>query len=822
MSFTGRLGTPNSRFADIVFGAVDGFGPGSPDFRAHQLTSTVFRVLFSGQVTDAALDPSVYSLGSLAAPGTAHVPSVLSVEFYDELDDSVVLILDAPLTTTKQYSVSVSSVELLSGDYLLSTTRSFTANVVDPPRALGAFLSKRGEVDVLFDKPVGPFSGSATFAIADAAGGPAFAMTQATWIAESIPETTLRLRLPAGTPTALSFVITTSGVTDLSLNHSSEAVPLTLPLRSPLPFSLADLTQLQLTDAFVTDVSSDYFRTANIRVFFSCPVSGAGSIGAWSVSASTAHLHLDDQDGVAAPPATDLPSLITLLNQLKSGYLGHVTELEQIHVSPLSVTSRDAVDAPDATDQPSAIFLLNQLLVAIPDHYLRPRIHLYPDTINLFSIPQVDPSDLAGAIAAANLATASYGTHLLLEYPLQFSTAYHSPVGTITTYCQEAAPDLAFDVSGPFTYFADLRVVLDTEVPSLHVRATLTSEDGGSSCTPSDYTGSIVARPGGAPATVTSSLVSVDRWVDLRTDRNVSLVADAPMVIVGADGLEIPTDPSVLGSLPALIWAYNQALESYRQHIVPGAAGHQTNDVINLVSPMDYATLPLSSAMSAANGVRQKMIAHMASATIHYHADPSSITAPEATDLDSYMALVTDLTQVLASHLVRVGPHLYAGYRMVSAPVFDTIRLSSPSMKDGSTSRALGLLQDSYVYNGPPISPAPSVQAYRSHVERIDVPFTALAVRPSLASVLPQSGLSFDPVRGPVLGADQVLVFFSKPMREVPVTPMALPITGGPIQPLGSGWVSPVLASVAVTKMEPIPYSVTAVGLTDQAGNVIY
>jgi hypothetical protein len=822
MPFTGRLGTPNSRFADIVFGAVDGFGPDSPDFRAHQLTSAAFRILFNGQVTDSALDPSVYSLASLASPGTAHVPAILSVEFYDELDDSVVLVLDAPLTTTTQYAVSVSSVEMVSSDYLLNTARSFTANVVDPPRALGAFLSKRGEVDVLFDKPVGPFSGSATFTIADAAGGPAFAMTQATWASESIPETTLRLHLPAGTPTALSFVIATSGITDVSLNHSSETVPLTLALRSPLPFSLADLTQLQLTDAFVTDVSSDFFRTANVRVFFSCPVSGAASTGAWSVSASTAHLHLDAQDGVAAPPATDLPSLITLLNQLRAGYAGHVTALEQIHVSPLSVTSKDAISAPAATDQLSSVRLLNQLLVAIPDHYLRPRVHLYPDTINLFSIPQVDPSDLAGAIAASNLVAASYKTHLLLEYPLQFSTAYHSPVGSITAYCRESAPNLAFDVSGPYTYFADLRVVLDTEVPSLHVRATLTSEDGGSSCTPSDYTGSIVARPGAAPAVITSSLVSVDRWVDLRTDRNVSLVAGAPMVIVGADGLEVPTDPTVLGSLPVLIWAYNQALEAYQQHIVPGAAGHQVTDVINLVSPTDYASLPLASSMSAANGVRQKVMAHMASATIHYHADPSAITAPEATDLDSYMALVADLTQVLASHLVRVGPHLYAGYRMVSAPVFDTVRLSSPSMKDGSASRAVGLLQDSYVYNGPPVVPAPSVPAYRSHVESVDLPFTALAVRPSLASVLPQSGLSFDPVRGPVLGADQVLAFFSKPMREVPVTPAALPITGGPIQPLGSGWVSPVLASVAVTKMEPIPYSVTAVGLTDHAGNLVY
>jgi hypothetical protein len=821
MAFTGRLGTPNSLFANIVFAAVDSVGPTTSDTRAHQLTSTAFRVLFGAQVTDSALDLSVYSLASLAAPGTAYVPALLSVEFYDELEDSVVLTLDAPLTTTKQYSVLVSSVDTVYGPSIVGLSASFVANVVDPPRAVGAFLSKRGEVDVLFDKPVGPFSSAATFFIADAAGGPSHAMTQSPWAPESIPVTTLRLQLPAGTPTANAFVVETSGVTDVSMNSSSETVPLTLAVRSPLPYSRADLVQLQLTDAFVTDVSSDFLRTANVRVFFSCPVSGAGVTGAWSVAASGAHLFPDATDTVSAPPATDLPTLIALLNQLRTAFDGHVV-IDQVHSAPEKVTVLDSVIAPVATDLPSAAVLLNALLLSVPSHYARPRAHLYPDSINSFSLHPVGPSDLLGACAAANVVSVSYRTHIMSEYPLRFSTAYRAPVGPIVTYCQATSPNLALDVSGPYTYFADLKVLLDTEAPSVHVRATLTSEDGGSSCTPSDYTGSIVARPGGSPAIVTSTLVTVDRWVDVRTDRDVSLLAGFPVSIVGQDGLEIPTDPSVLGSLAALLWAYNQALESYRQHIIPGAAGHQTNDVINTVALSDYGTLPLAGAISSANSVRQKIVAHMASATIHYHADPSSLTAPEAFDLESYTVLIADMTQVLAGHLVRVGPHVYAGYRMVSAPVFDTVRLASPFMLDGSSSRVVGRIQDSYVYNGPPVVPAPSVPAYRSHVGPLDVPFVALAVPPSLASALPVSGLSFDPVRGPVLGSDSVQAFFSKPMREVPVTALNLPITGGSIRTLGSGWVSPVLASLAVTKMDPILYAVTAVGLTDLAGNGVY
>jgi len=815
MAFTGRLGTPNSRFADIVFAAVDGFGPAAPDFQAHQLTSRRFRVLFNLQVTESALSAAAYSL---SAVGSGTVPPIVSVTWYDETHDSVVIEVSAPLTTSAQYTVSVSSVEGSDGDFVLSAAKNFTANVVDPPRARGAFLSKRGHVDVLFDKPVGPYSSGASFSIRDASGGPAVAMTQAAWGGEGIPETTLRLQIPAGVPTANAFVISTSAVEDYSQNTSAEDVPLTLVLRSPAPYSYADLTQLQLTDAFVTDVSSDFLRTANVRVFFSCPVQGATSRGSWSVFAEAAHRRTDDQDVLTAPPATDLPSLIVLLNDLKSVLNSHL-RIDQVH---LARATADLVTAPDASDLPTSVDLANALIGSLPGHMLRPRVHVYLDTVNAVSLAPVPPGDLPAAVSAANALALSYSGHLEEEYPLSFSEAYQSPIGDITAYAEELVPDLCMDVEGPHTYYADLRVILDVERPSLRVEASLTSEDGGSSCSPSDYTGNIVARSADHPVTVLSSLVSVDEAVSLRTDRNVDSVSDSPLVIVGEDGVEIPTTPELAATLPSLLWAYNNALEAYRRHIVPGAAGHQVDDDVNIVTPSDYAFLPLASAMSGANDVRQKVMAHMASAIYHYHADPTAVTAPPATDLESFAVLVADLAYVLSSHLVRVGPHVFAGYRMVSAPVFDVMVLSSAHMRDGTESRARGSLMDHHVYNGLPVSPPPAQPAARSHLVPVDLPFVALAVRPSLASALPQSGLSFDPVRGPKLEADAVQAFFSKPMREVPVTPANLSFTGGSIQFIGSGWVSPSLASVAVTRMENIPYSLVASGMTDVAGNEVY
>lgn len=816
MAFTGRLGTPNSRFADIVFAAVDGFGPAAPDFQAHQLTSRRYRVLFNLRVTDSALDPGVYLLAALS-PG-ALVPAMSSVTWYDESHDSVVVELVAPLTTSAQYSVTITSVEGVSGDFVLGATKNFTANVVDPPRARGAFLSKRGYVDVLFDRPVGPYSAAASFSMADASGGPSVPMAQAAWGPEGVPETTLRLQIPPAAPTAAAFVISTANVKDESSNSSSEQVPLTLALRSTPPFSYAELTQLQLLDAYVTDVSSDFLRTANVRVFLSCPVQSPSNVSSWSMFAEGAHGRTDDQDALTAPTAVGLPSLIVLLNDLKGKLNGHLV-LDQVHLGPAAA---DRVSAPNASDLPSSVVLANAIILSLPSHMARPRVHLYPDTVNRLVLQPVPPGDLQAAIAAANLLAASYSGHLLEEYPLAFSYAYQLPLGPITAYAEEAPADSAMDVEGPHTYYVDLRAVLDVEGPSVRVEATLTSEDGGSSCSPSDYTGNIVARSADHPLTVTSHLVSVDSGVDVRTDRGVRLSAERPLVVIGDDGLEVPTSSEVLASLPAILWAYNNALEAYRQHIVPGAAGHQSDDDVNTVVGPDFAFLPLSSSIASANDVRQKVMAHMASAVYHYHADPTAVTAPPATDLGSFVALVADLSQVLASHLVRVGPHSFAGYRMVSAPVYDVVRLSTSLMRDGSASRASGTLSDFHVYNGLPAVPAPSVPALRSHLVLVDVPFAALAVRPSLASALPQNGLSFDPVRGPRLEADAVQAFFSKPMREVPITPSNLSLSGGSIQVIGSGWVSPVLASVAVTRMESIPYSIVASGMTDAAGNDVY
>lgn len=791
-----------------------GYAPPLPTFRAHQLNSNSVRLLFDSQLSDSILDPSYYTITSLAPIGTAVVPPIESVTFYDTTLYSVVINFSSSLTSGTSYHINIDGAFSLEGTYIFAFN-NFDANTIDPPRATGAFLSKRGAVDILFNKPVGPYSALATFSIRNAAGGPGVSMSQLPWAGEDIPETTLRVELPPGMPTANSFVIDFINVVDESLNASSETVPLTLVLRTPPPYTYSDLTQFQILDAFVTDVSSDVFRTANVRVFFSCPV--ADSLydqSNWYLYISAGHQQIDTVNYLTEGPAFDLPSLILLVNDVKLQMNGHFS-IDQVHFAS---AVDDIIISPDAFDLDTSVTLINEIGMKLSSHMMRNKVHSY--LYDAFSFTPID-IDLLAAIDASYVIADSYYSHAMNdEYQLSFSTAYQSPVNPIIAYAQELIPDAAFDVSGPYTYFADLKVNLDSDFPPITIYASLMSEDTGSFINPRDY-GYIVARSASAPAIVTSHSISIDEWVEISTDRDVSVVTESPLTVTNPRGEKLPVSFSVHSSLPTLFWAFNNALESFRCHMIPAAAGHQINDTVNVITLNDYVMLPLSGAIASVNEVRLKIINHVSSAIFHYHSDPMNITAPSATDLDSLTILILDIISVLSSHLVKTGPHLYPGYRMISAPIRDKIRISVQGMINGETHTVSGFFQDEYVYNGLPKTPAPSNAISKHHLNETSFSFIGLAIRPSISSVLPMSGLITSIDESPQFGSDHLEVYFSKPMREIPVNSFNLPITGGLTQK-ESMWISPFVVSVAVTKMTTASYGISAIGLTDEAGNLVY
>lgn len=806
--FTGIPGSPNAVYGNVVLGAVSNFGATAPGMLAHQIEATKVRLVFGEPLTSSALSPARYVLASLAAPGTAVVPSIRSVAFGDESRSSVVLELFDPLTTGTDYSVEANGIWTESGFQIQSLGRNFTANVHAPAIAYGAFLSKRGAVDVLFDRDVGPNSAAATFQIRDAVGGPAVAMTQLAWGGESIPAGTLRLQLPPGMPTADSFVIEYAAVRDDSLNQSSGSVPLTLALRSPAPYDYADLTQLQIIDAFVTDVSSDYLQAGTVRVFFNAPTYAGDPLN-WTVSAKGAHRNADTVNPVTAPDAFDAPTLLTLVNQFKARFNAHLA-IELVHLAPASA---DFISMPDAMDLPTAYALINEAQAKLAAHFLRERVHSYKDTVNALVIGDVNT--FGHAVAVANISLkGKFNSHMAATYPMQLSGAYYF-LGQVSSYASSGF----WQVRGPHTWYADLRVRMDQDAIPVLVTASVTSEDGGSSTNPADYTGSIEARPLSDGARLQSVLVEPDSGLVARFDRQAELQGGDRVAVTGPGG-QVRSSAVSRTSYPVAMWAYNNAVFALLWHF-DNASIHQVQDLSHFVGPSDLATPDVATSIPVVNNIKAVLNAHMSSSVYHFGADFDLVTAPDATDEASLIVLMEAVRDAVASHDVIVGPHRAPGYRIVSAPYHDLLVVRAPAMRDLAEHRLTGRAHDRYEYNGiyKPVSDGQFSVRGREVV--LDAPFVGRATRPSLASALPRPGLVLTS-SGPRLESDFVEVWFSKDMAAVELTPATLPLTGGSVVQGPASWTGPRTAKIQIQRMAAVAYNLQAVGLTDDAGNPVY
>lgn len=848
MAFTGRLGSLNSKLGSIVLGFVDDFGAAAAGFTVHQLTSKKIRVNFGIKVLGGALDPSHYVLSTTAPPTVTKVPSVVSVSFYDENDRSVVVEYDLSLTYLSTYTMEVSNIIASTGDEIVRFSRNFVVNVQDPPLPIGAWQSKRGFVDLLFDRDVGPTSGASFFSIQDAAGGIPVPMIQVPWATTGAPATTLRLELPGGTPTANSFVVNYLGVKDASFNTDASAVPVPLTLApqrdvSP-PYSLASLLQLKVTSAVVLSANPKQFF-ATIRVFFNGPVGDAGNPLLWTVVLPGLHrTSIADPNVITAPVAIDLPSVILLANDGKAQFNAHIV-YPNFHVTD---DPSDAVTSPDATDLPTVITLLTELMAKFIAHQNKGiPVHTFR-TNNGFTGA---PTDLPSSISWANTFKADYADHQFIQRQAPFDLSLPSAIAGIEDHSKYGNPDTVFDVSSPFTYYVDLRVSADAEnfVLPFAILCGVTSEDGlstvvgvGSELFISSAVGDVSESfpMDFSPLLGDDSLfpriipffgnVSPERSVEVfMHGANFTLPETLNFSLAGPDGPVDLENVEVSASLPAILWALNEAIFSYSVHIAaPGLGGatHLALDTVNTITdPTDYARLPLPTFFSAANSLKAKMNAHMASPVFHFQPDFAQVRSADADDVPSLIALVDEIRRVLASHNLLIGPHSDPGQRNLTAPLYDVLRFFPSEMVAGDRYSVSGpVLTSLYLpgsfYEGTVIPQGSSGGTLVRNVSILGA-FLGLATRPSLASAVPRTGLVINE-EGAFYVPDAIEVYFSKPMRQVPLDPSNLSVTGGTILQKETGWVSEVLASVKVARMASIPYSVVAAGITDSSGNAVY
>lgn len=829
MAFTGKLGTKSSYLGNIVLGIADGLGVGPLGFDVHVLSAYEIRVRFTVRVTDSALDLGNYSLTSLAPPGTAVTPSIDDIRFQDEKQRAVILTVSPNMTTGTDYSLELTDVADETGDCLVNVARNFTANVPAPPKALGAFQSKRGFVDIVFDKPVGPYSSGATFGIRDATvPGPGVPMAQTAWAAEDVPEDTLRVSIPGGTPGASRYAIEFSGVTDESVNSSSGFVLLTLSIRSSPPFSLADLLQFQIVDAYVLGVDAEFLRFGIVRVFWNGPadVDTVSPESQFSAFQSGPHPEPDELNDITAPDAVDLPTLITLCVDIKAKFNAHLVQ-EDVH---LRDDLLNAVTSPDPVDLPGCIALLNEAQTSYLAHVTDTNFHIYRDFQNEFVNVPIGAGNLALAISVANLSLKpSFNDHLLEEQEVAFVVPQSGVMGKVSDHAVE--PSSSYDVRSAYSYFTDLHVGVISSLATVRIEASVMSQDTLSSTSTGDFTGNFTARAHAGPAAVQSHFVLPDESVELKVTGDLVLPNQSALSVVAPDLTELNVGTvSVEAFLPTVTASLNFLIVAFNYHI-SGSSGavHAQSDLFNSV-PAGVSSTDLGDVSDKANELKARMNSHVRNEQdpFHLHVDPRRVLSPDATDFPSLVRLLDEMRTVYVRHN-HEGPHLSPGIRVYNAGLFDVLRIETDEMVNGTEYVLRGRIRSSALQlpgNGElgQVSPTGAVRftgEVRFSDIDLDLDFTGCATSPAVASALPKSGLEVGETGELVFESDQVEVYFSKPMHQVALDSSNLPVTGGGILQKESDWIDGRTASVRVVNMDPIPYTVVAVGLTDRAGNPV-
>lgn len=812
MVFTGRLGTGYSNFGNIVFGISTLISNTALNFEAHPITSRKIRIQYTFKVDESALNLFNYQLNPIS--GFAVTPSIIDIYYEDSVQRSVILELSQPLTYTAQYSISIDEIYTVVGEAIVGT-KNFTANVQNPPKVIGAYLSKRGFIDLVFDRSVGPTSSASTFFIHEI-GGLLIPMTQANWSLENILPNILRIELPLATPIADNYIIEFVDIIDYSNNQVTGSIPLTLSLRSPLPHSLSNLTQLQITDAYVVDVSGDpEIRIGTIRIYFNGPVLDANNPLNWTLNQDHPHKNLDTIDLIVAADAFDEISLVTLVNELKLKINNHFqqTQVHYLDDSNLIMTT-------DAINLNSAINLLNELQTKYLNHVGNEKYHLYADDINIFNYIFIYLDELGDAISVANLLKYSYSGHLQLVFPLNLVSVVPGVIDEVSSFTRLTVPNNTLNVTLSHIFYADLHVSMSSIKASVNIEATVQSEDLLSFTNPLDYTGNIKARP-------VNNLLLLDKQTipnvsyHFYFDKEIQVPNANSIICLDNNQKDLLIDVRIEADYPTLMWCFNNLVFAYQNHILPISPGaiHVVQDIVNTISSTNYMTLidPLL-LFDKINALKLIINNHVTSQIFHPGTDNNSISSLDAIDFNSALILLKEMRSVLLEHNVRPGIHNSPGRQIISAPLYNKLVIETNLMKENVDHSIQGEIKHSFIknyFNNGPIS------QLLINNQNINELIRSSATPPCVASVLSQNALTINE-EGVKFTSDVIKVWFSKPMNtNYQLNNTNVQITGGSIIVKEINWNNNTVASLNVVNMEPIVYDLTCYDLVDLAGNTL-
>lgn len=766
-------------------------------YTTHAISSKGIRVAFDRQAElSAALDPASYTLSTMSG----YVPAILSVREYELGGVEVELVLDASLSFGSTYTIQAENI--LSADGLAEVDtagHNFDATVPDYPIAIGAYLSKRGFIDVVFDRSVGQYSTPSATLFGTV--GPGVAMSYVTWDA-TIPENSLRFAIPVGAPSSDSWVIDYSGVMDISGNSGNRSVDVSIPLSVPRPLTYAQSTQAQIIDSFLTS-HSQAFLMGNVRVYFNCPMNVASSVNPanWNVSQVGVHGAVDVTNPIVSPDATDLPSLIILTNELKLNFNRHISE-PNVHIIN---DIQNFVSVTNAIDASTASAVLDALQIAYDNHRMSEYAHSASDGSNWFPYSPPTPLNVPNSCVIANNLKASFNGHLLGSYPVSF-VAVPNIGGIGYGFCSY----WMIDHAEPFTWFVDLRVPSASPKSSYLILADIQSEDLGSSTSSLNYTGTSTSRPATSPISVVSTIVHPDSKIVVDVSGEIQKFASGFDVSISIDGRASP-GPVVKRktSLHAAIWALADLWISYDLHRT--SQTHTVVDSVNVMSPSDVPFPPIDFLINSANSFLSKFSLHRTS-DYHVHDDLFSMNLSDSYDEESFINLVESLCVAFDSHSMNSGIHGGDSSRTRSAPLGNSLSIETGIMLNGgSYSMSADLLSMTRDTRDPSGSHDIVTQSL------ISTSFPGISIPPVVAAAVPRQAYSVSIGGG--IKSDEVQAFFSKPMDQGSLD--LLTISGGSIMTTMKSWASPSKVTVNIVDMQPTSYTLSGSGLKDIAGNQV-
>lgn len=357
--------------------------------------------------------------------------------------------------------------------------------------------------------------------------------------------------------------------------------------------------------------------------------------------ATAANVHpVDDITNVlVTPPASDLPTSLARLVELKAVFNSHIAD-GTYHVPP---DASDSIVSSDPVDLDSAIVVANEVPARFDSHILKGYFHFIPS-----SVPYFD----TGTVSAADATDLTSCNVLLHDIRLQFmshtvSASWHGKTANYSVTLNYGAKALLNGLVVPLAN--QLKALFNQHISAAGAHAF------------DDVFNSVLT----ADAHDVDSAVALAN--DLKAKYNLHIAGQRVHNIIGSSDLF--THAAISNPLQAAIALANDILESFNSHI--GYKKSHVEPDRNVVdTPMSS---DLASVVSLANVLKHAFNLHRTAisreSNVHVRNDTVNVIATaDATDLDTAIELLNAVRGAYESHRTQAGVHGSAAFIRLEAP----------------------------------------------------------------------------------------------------------------------------------------------------------